>query len=106
MCLLTTPLKWLRGDKIMCGIAGWIGQVERECDDRKRVSLLLEAPSSPASSSWLDGDGCARLLHDAMARWKGVHLVDDMRVSDIWLRQRPHISRLRIARTSRFSPIL
>ncbi|MEP6730007.1 MAG: serine/threonine-protein kinase, partial [bacterium] len=38
---------------------------------------------------WLDGDGCARLLHDAMSRWQGVHLVDDMRVNDIWSRKRP-----------------
>ena len=42
-----------------------------------------------AQSMWLDGDGCARLLHDAMARWQGVHLVDDMRVSDVWTRQQP-----------------
>jgi tetratricopeptide (TPR) repeat protein len=42
-----------------------------------------------ARNSWLDGDGCARLLHDAMARWQGVRLVDDMRVSDVWNRQQP-----------------
>ena len=43
----------------------------------------------PAKSIWLDGEGCARLLHDAMARWQGVRLVDDMRVSDVWNRQQP-----------------
>jgi tRNA A-37 threonylcarbamoyl transferase component Bud32/tetratricopeptide (TPR) repeat protein len=42
-----------------------------------------------AQSTWLDGDGCARLLHDAMARWQGVRLVDDMRVSDVWNRRQP-----------------
>ncbi|MEO5817224.1 MAG: serine/threonine-protein kinase [Gemmatimonadaceae bacterium] len=42
-----------------------------------------------AQNSWLNGDGCARLLHDAMARWQGVRLVDDMRVSDVWNRQQP-----------------
>ncbi|MEO8335029.1 MAG: serine/threonine-protein kinase [bacterium] len=42
-----------------------------------------------AGNSWLDGDGCARLLHDAMARWQGVRLVDDMRVSDVWNRHQP-----------------
>ena len=41
-----------------------------------------------ASNVWLDGDGCARLLHDAMARWQGVRIVDDMRVNDAWSRQR------------------
>lgn len=42
-----------------------------------------------ASNIGLDGNGCARLLHDAMARWDGIHLVDDMRVSDIWARRPP-----------------
>jgi len=42
-----------------------------------------------ASNIGLDGDGCARLLHDAMARWDGIHLVDDMRVSDVWARRPP-----------------
>jgi eukaryotic-like serine/threonine-protein kinase len=42
-----------------------------------------------ASSVWLDGDGCARKLHDAMARWTDVHLVDDMLVSDLWTRNAP-----------------
>jgi tRNA A-37 threonylcarbamoyl transferase component Bud32/tetratricopeptide (TPR) repeat protein len=41
------------------------------------------------SNVWLDGDGCARKLHDAMARWRDVRLVDDMRVSDMWARKEP-----------------
>jgi tetratricopeptide (TPR) repeat protein len=39
---------------------------------------------------WLDGDGAARLLHDAVGRWRGIHLVDDMRTNDVWTRARPH----------------
>jgi serine/threonine-protein kinase len=41
------------------------------------------------SNPWLDGDGCARKLRDAMARWTDVRLVDDMRVSDLWARNEP-----------------
>ncbi|HEX2718765.1 MAG TPA: protein kinase [Gemmatimonadaceae bacterium] len=42
-----------------------------------------------ASSMGLDGDNCARRLHDALARWEGPRLVDDMRVSDVWQRRKP-----------------
>jgi hypothetical protein len=42
------------------------------------------------SNVWLDGDGCARKLQDAMSRWTDVRLVDAMRVSDLWARREPH----------------
>src|SRR5205807_10350379 len=38
---------------------------------------------------WLDGDGCARLLHDAMSRWQDVHVVNDMVANDTWARNQP-----------------
>jgi eukaryotic-like serine/threonine-protein kinase len=40
-------------------------------------------------SSWLDGEGCARLLYDAINRWRGVRVVNDLVISDAWRRQRP-----------------
>jgi tRNA A-37 threonylcarbamoyl transferase component Bud32/tetratricopeptide (TPR) repeat protein len=42
------------------------------------------------SNVWLDGDGCARKLQDAMSRWSDVRVVDGMRVSDLWARKEPH----------------
>jgi tRNA A-37 threonylcarbamoyl transferase component Bud32 len=42
------------------------------------------------SNAWLDGDGCARKLQDAMSRWSDVRVVDGMRVSDLWARKEPH----------------
>ena len=41
-------------------------------------------------NAWLDGDGCARKLQDAMSRWSDVRVVDGMRVSDLWARKEPH----------------
>ena len=46
-----------------------------------------------ADSPWLDGDGCARLLHDAISRWQGVRAVNDMVANDIWVRQQPRTVR-------------
>jgi serine/threonine protein kinase/tetratricopeptide (TPR) repeat protein len=40
-------------------------------------------------SDLLDGAGCARMLHNEMARWTGIHLVDRMRVRDSWARRQP-----------------
>ncbi|MEO7712934.1 MAG: serine/threonine-protein kinase [Gemmatimonadaceae bacterium] len=37
----------------------------------------------------LDGDACARTLHTALSRWKGIQLVDDMSVADIWKKGAP-----------------
>jgi tRNA A-37 threonylcarbamoyl transferase component Bud32 len=37
----------------------------------------------------LDGDACARLLHNAMSGWKGIKLVDDMSVADVWMKGAP-----------------
>ena len=42
-----------------------------------------------ATNLLLDGDGCARMLHTAMSRWKGIRVVDDMRVGDVWARGEP-----------------
>ena len=57
--------------------------------DRSTFAVFPFRHVGTAQNLWLDGDGCARLLHDAMARWQGVRLVDDMRVSDVWARQPP-----------------
>jgi eukaryotic-like serine/threonine-protein kinase len=40
-------------------------------------------------SDLLDGAGCARMLHNELARWTGIRLVDRMRVRDSWTRRRP-----------------
>ena len=37
----------------------------------------------------LSGEEAARLLDHAISRWDGIRLVDNMRVSDMWARQRP-----------------
>jgi tRNA A-37 threonylcarbamoyl transferase component Bud32/tetratricopeptide (TPR) repeat protein len=42
------------------------------------------------SNAWLDGDGCARKLQDAISRWSDVRVVDAMRISDLWARNEPH----------------
>ncbi|MEO6527771.1 MAG: serine/threonine-protein kinase [Gemmatimonadaceae bacterium] len=55
--------------------------------DQSTYAVLPFRHSGAGTNAWLDGDGCARLLHDAMARWQGIRLVDDMRVSDVWSRQ-------------------
>ncbi len=57
--------------------------------DRYTYAVFPFRHAGVASNIWLDGDGCARMLHDAMARWQGVRLVDDMRVSDVWNRRQP-----------------
>jgi eukaryotic-like serine/threonine-protein kinase len=57
--------------------------------DRSTYAVFPFRHVKLAPNAVLDGDGCARLLHDAMARWEGIHLVDDMRVSDVWTRQQP-----------------
>ena len=57
--------------------------------DRSTYAVFPFRHVGVARNMWLDGDGCARLLHDAMARWEGVRLVDDMRVSDVWARNQP-----------------
>lgn len=45
------------------------------------------------TTGWLDGEGCARLLYDAMARWRGVRLVNDMMASDMFQRAQPRTVR-------------
>jgi tetratricopeptide (TPR) repeat protein len=57
--------------------------------DRSNYVVFPFRHRGAASNSWLDGDGCAQLLHNAMARWTGVHVVDDMRVGDLWARRPP-----------------
>jgi len=57
--------------------------------DRQVYAVFPFRHVGAASNAWLDGDGCARLLHDAMARWDGISLVDDMRVGDLWARRPP-----------------
>lgn len=66
------------------------GSASDDTIDRSTYAVFPFRHTSGASNVWLDGDGCARLLHDAMARWDGVRLVDDMRVGDVWTRKRPH----------------
>jgi len=65
------------------------GSASDDMVDRSTYAVFPFRHVASASNVWLDGDGCARLLHDAMARWDGVRLVDDMRVSDVWTRKRP-----------------
>jgi len=57
--------------------------------DRQVYAVFPFRHVGAASNAWLDGDGCARLLHDAMARWDGISLVDDMRIGDLWARRPP-----------------
>lgn len=48
-------------------------------------NLLVVLPfthESVAVDSILNGDDCSRLLRDAIAEWRGIRLVDDMRVRD------------------------
>ncbi len=48
-------------------------------------NLLVVLPfthESIAVDSALNGDDCSRLLRDAIAEWRGIRLVDDMRVRD------------------------
>jgi hypothetical protein len=57
--------------------------------DRSNYVVFPFRHRGAASNSWLDGDGCAQLLHNAMTRWTGIHVVDDMRVGDLWARRPP-----------------
>jgi tetratricopeptide (TPR) repeat protein len=71
--------------------------------DRTNYAVFPFRHVGAASNTGLDGDGCARLLHDAMARWDGIHLVDDMRISDVWARTPPRTvdDALKVAETLR-----
>ena len=75
------------------GAAAWVRARRDASDDatldRSTYAVFPFRHSGIAPNMWLDGDGCARLLHDAMARWQGVRLVDDMRVNDVWTRRQP-----------------
>ncbi len=57
--------------------------------DRSTYAVFPFRHAGTVPNLWLDGEGSARLLHDAMARWQGIRLVDEMRVSDVWSRQQP-----------------
>ena len=77
----------------LLGLAGAAWRRTRDAGevvlDRATYAVFPFRHVGSASNMWLNGDGCARLLHDAMARWEGVRLVDDMRVSDVWTRRQP-----------------
>ena len=87
--------RWLPAGVLAVAIAaaGWfISQRAlgaRPALDRSTYAVFPFRHVGTASNTWLDGDGCARLLHDAMARWDGIRLVDDMRVGDVWARRQP-----------------
>jgi eukaryotic-like serine/threonine-protein kinase len=57
--------------------------------DRSTYAVFPFRHTGPVNNAWLNGDGCARMLHDAMARWNGVTLVDGMRVGDVWEKGQP-----------------
>ena len=101
--------RWASAGVVALGavLAGWLVSQRalgaRPALDRSTYAVFPFRHAGVAVNAWLDGDGCARLLHDAMARWDGVRLVDDMRVSDVWARQRPRTVKdaLRAAETLR-----
>jgi hypothetical protein len=63
------------------------GEMVRAIEAAEREIDRRAGGGGGRGGGWLGGDGCARLLHDAMARWQGVRLVDDLRMSDVWSRQ-------------------
>jgi tetratricopeptide (TPR) repeat protein len=57
--------------------------------DRNVYVVFPFRQDSGLQASDVDGEEAARLLDNAISRWDGIRLVDNMRVSDLWTRQRP-----------------
>ena len=78
---------------VLAALAGYLTTRESSARepalDQSAYAVFPFRHVNGASSMGLDGDNCARRLHDALARWEGPRLVDDMRVSDIWQRRKP-----------------
>lgn len=87
--------RWLPTGALVVTIAaaGWFVSQRalgaRPALDRDTYAVFPFRHVGVTPNPWLDGDGCAQLLHDAMARWDGIRLVDDMRVGDVWSRRQP-----------------
>jgi eukaryotic-like serine/threonine-protein kinase len=59
--------------------------------------VVLPLAHTPTAALRWEGDDCARLLFDAIARWSGVRLVDEMRVRDALARAGGHVPSLAVA---------
>jgi eukaryotic-like serine/threonine-protein kinase len=74
-------------------LVGWVVSQRalgaRPALDRNTYAVFPLRSAGPIPNDMLDGQAVARHLHDAMARWSGVHLVQGMLVSDLWMRRRP-----------------
>ncbi len=57
--------------------------------DRNVYAVFPLRDAAPIAPGQLDGAQVGDLLSRAMARWTGVHLVNNMRVTDLWARKRP-----------------
>jgi tetratricopeptide (TPR) repeat protein len=57
--------------------------------DRDVYVVFPFRQDSGLKASDVDGEEAARLLDNAISRWDGIRLVDNMRVSDMWTRHRP-----------------
>ena len=57
--------------------------------DPARYVVFPFRHEDPTVRMALDGDACARTLRNAMSRWKGITVVDDMRVADLWTKGAP-----------------
>lgn len=51
--------------------------------DALKVVVLPLAHEGDGSLAFLDGDDCSRFLREAVARWRGIHRVDDMELRDV-----------------------
>lgn len=51
--------------------------------DARKVAVLPLAHEGDGASAFLDGDDCSRYLREAVARWTGIHRVDDMELRDV-----------------------
>ena len=50
--------------------------------DAEAIVVLPLAHEGDSLGAMLNGDDCSRLLRDALARWTGIHQIDDMRLRE------------------------
>jgi tetratricopeptide (TPR) repeat protein/TolB-like protein len=66
----------------------WRAPATPPLNPRRYVVLPFRHIGNPGTGR-LNGDGCARMLGDAMSRWRGVLVTNEMVVNDVWTLKRP-----------------